>query len=143
MEKNQEGAITISTASSTRSRSPKHTCRCLRPIFAEATLKRRQKKKKIQEKIEAEEDIWRIETATTRLRIGSWKETKPREEGKLRWLPQKGHRQKARGDEEAPIATPWELREQRSELGNKNTITSSLDYNVENKLLMSCKCYVK
>jgi hypothetical protein len=41
MEKNQGGAITISTASSTRSRSPKHTCRCLRPIFVEATLKRK------------------------------------------------------------------------------------------------------
>lgn len=51
MEKNQEGAITISTASSTRSRSPKHTCRCLRPIFAEATLKRKQKKKKSKTKL--------------------------------------------------------------------------------------------
>ncbi len=58
-----------------------------------------------------------------------------REEGKLRWLTQRGHRQKARADEEAPIATAWELREQRSELGNRNTISSSLDYDVENKLV--------
>jgi hypothetical protein len=71
------------------------------------------------------------------LRIGSWKETKEnREEGKLRWPPQQGHRQKASTDEEAPIGTPLELREQRSELGNRNTISSSLDYDVENKLLI-------
>jgi hypothetical protein len=73
------------------------------------------------------------------LKIGSWKETKTaRRKESFDGYRNKAIAKKARADEEAPIATAWELREQSSELGNRNRINSSLDYDVENKLRTNC-----
>jgi hypothetical protein len=104
----------------------------LRPIFAEATVKRKQKNPR---KNRSGRRYVANRNGNYSIENRKLERDENREEGKLRWLTQRGHRQKARADEEAPIATAWELREQRSELGNRNTISSSLDYDVENKLV--------